>query len=254
MKRFLLWVIAVLIFAVSLSAQNLGIYCENDAPFQFMGPDGKLTGMNVEFVQEIQKRVGNTDPIQMVPWARGLAYLDTKPNTVLFSMSRTAERNELYQWVGPVAEVVFGLYAKADSSMEIKSLDDAKKLHIIGVYRDDIRDQYLTRNGFTNLERTKDNVQNFRKLMAGRIDAYVSTQSSVIGEAGVSGYKPSDVKLVYELMKSQVFIAMSKATDSAIVAQWRAALESMKKDGSFKRILKKYYPANDLPGPEITKF
>ena len=230
------------------SAQKLQIYCEDDKPLQFKTPDGNLTGLTVEVVQEIQKRVGNTDPIQMLPWARGLKYLNEEPNTVLFSMARTAERNDLYQWVGPISETVMGLYAKADSTIQIKSLDDAKKVRAIGVYRDDLRDQYLTRAGFTNLDRTTEAVQSYKKLMLGRIDLFASSANEVAENRYIN------VKLVFPLLKAQVFIAVNHETDSAIVTRWDEALEAMKKDGSFKAIYHKYYPGRDLPGPAITSF
>ena len=230
------------------SAQKLQIYCEDDKPLQFKTPDGNLTGLTVEVVQEIQKRVGNTDPIQMLPWARGLKYLNEEPNTVLFSMARTAERNDLYQWVGPISETVMGLYAKADSTIQIKTLDDAKKVRAIGVYRDDLRDQYLTREGFTNLDRTTEAVQSYKKLMLGRIDLFASSANEVAENRYIN------VKLVFPLLKAQVFIAVNHETDSAIVTRWDEALEAMKKDGSFKAIYHKYYPGRDLPGPAITSF
>ena len=75
----------LLTFTMPASAQKLQIFCEDDKPMQFKAADGSLTGLTVEVVQEIQKRVGNTDPIQMLPWARGLKYLNEEPNTVLFS-------------------------------------------------------------------------------------------------------------------------------------------------------------------------
>ena len=230
------------------SAQKLEIFCEEDRPLQFKAPDGSLTGLAVEVVQEIQKRVGNTDPIQMVPWARGLKYLNEKPNTVLFSMGRTAERNNLYHWVGPIGEKSMGLYVKADSTLQIKSLDDAKKVRAIGVYRDDLRDQYLTQAGFTNLQRTNASVQNYRMLMMGRIDMFASS------EFEVADNKYTDVKLVFSFLQTQSFIALSKGTDTAVVTQWNNALAAMKKDGSFKAIFNKYFPGQDLPGPAITNF
>ena len=238
----------LLAFTMPASAQKLQIYCEDDKPLQFKTPDGNLTGLTVEVVQEIQKRVGNTDPIQMLPWARGLKYLNEEPNTVLFSMARTAERNDLYQWVGPISETVMGLYAKADSTIQIKTLDDAKKVRAIGVYRDDLRDQYLTREGFTNLDRTTEAVQSYKKLMLGRIDLFASSANEVAENRYIN------VKLVFPLLKAQVFIAVNHETDSAIVTRWDEALEAMKKDGSFKAIYHKYYPGRDLPGPAITSF
>ena len=254
MKKLLLCIASLLVFAASLSAQSLTIYCEDDSPMQFKGPDGKLTGMTVGIVEEIQKRVGNTDPIQMVPWARGLEALTNNPNTVLFSMGRTAERNDLFQWVGPIAETAFGLYVKADSKIEIKSLDDAKKVKAIGVYKDDVRDQFLTKAGFANLDRTSDNITNFKKLMLGRVDMYASSSNDIQGNAERAGFKVSDIRLAYVFLKTQVFVAVSKKTDPAVVAKWNAALTAMKKDGAFKAMFKKYYPDRELPGPEITKF
>lgn len=235
-------------------SQSLNIYCEDDKPMQFKAADGSLTGMTVELVREIQKLVGNSDPIQLVPWARGLKNLDEEPNTILFSMGRTAERNGLYQWIGPIAESVFGLYVKADSPLKIHSLDDAKQVHSIGVYRDDVRDQFLTKAGFQNLERANDNVQNFKKLMSGRVDMYATSSNDVASNAENAGYKTSDVKLALAFLKAQIFIAASKNTDPAVVAKWNAALAALKKNGTFKTIFLKYYPDRNLPGPEITKF
>ena len=233
---------------VPSSAQSLAIFCEDDRPLQFKTAGEQLTGLAVEVVQEIQKRVGNTDPIKMVPWARGLQYLNEKPNVVLFSMGRTADRNELYQWVGPISEKVMGLYVKADSPIQIKSLDDAKKVERIGVYRDDLRDQYLTQAGFTNLERTNGSAQNYKMLIIGRIDMFASSEYEVAD----NGY--TDVKLAFAFLKTQAFIALSKKTDPAVATRWNSALADMKKDGSFEAIFHKYYPGRDLPGPAITKF
>ena len=239
---------ALFSFSVPSSAQSLEIFCEDDRPLQFRTADEHLTGLAVEVVQEIQKRVGNTDPIKMVPWARGLQYLNEKPNVVLFSMGRTADRNDLYHWVGPISEKVMGLYVKADSPIQIKSLDDAKKVERIGVYRDDLRDQYLTQAGFTNLERTNGSAQNYKMLIIGRIDMFASSEYEVAD----NGY--TDVKLAFAFLKTQAFIALSKKTDPAVATRWNSALADMKKDGSFEAIFHKYYPGRDLPGPAITKF
>ena len=236
------------VFSVPSSAQQLRLICEDTPPMQFKAPDGSLTGLTVEVVLEIQKRVGNTDPIQMLPWARGLKMLNEEPNTVLFTMARTAERNDLYQWVGPVSEEIMGLYAKADSPLRIKSLDDAKKVRAIGVYRNDIRDQYLTNKGFTNLYRVIEAAQNYKMLMLGRIDLLASS------EGDVAGSKFKGLKMVFPLMTTQMFIAMNQETDPTVVAKWNEALTTMKADGTFKAIYHKYYPDRNLPGPAITKF
>ena len=134
-----LFFFSFLLLGVGAFAQQLSLFCEDMKPLQFLGADGRLTGMAVELVREIQKRVGNQDEIQMVPWSRGLDALNSAANTALFSMARTADRNARYYWIGPTSEDVYGLYVKADSPIKIASLDDARKLDLIGVYRDRAR-------------------------------------------------------------------------------------------------------------------
>lgn len=225
-----------------IMSQPLAIYCEEDRPLQFFDKEGKLTGLTIEIVQEIQKRVGNHDSIQVVPWARGLDKIDNNPNTLLFSMARTPERENAYQWIGPIMANIYGLYAKADSTLQIHSIEEAKKINLIGVYRDDIRDQTLTRLGFTNLDRASSNISSFKKLMMGRITVYTDSQLGVESLALASGFKASDVKLVFELFKSELYIAASKATSPALVEKWNQALEDMKRDKTFAKIQHKYLP------------
>ncbi len=254
MKRLIMSLLFCAGLGFSLDAQPLTIYTEINPPLQLQGEDGQLTGLAVEVVQEIQKRIGNTDPIQLVPWARGYVELENSPNVVLFATARTAQRNNLFKWVGPFDETAFSLFIKADSKITLKSLDDAKKLRAIGVYNSDVRDLYLTKAGFTNLERTVDNVANVKKLMSNRIDAFASAAISIDELAKLAGYKASDMKEALIFLKVQQFLAFSMKTPDSTVKAWSNAFEAMKKDKSFPRIYHKYYPHGPLPGPEITAF
>jgi polar amino acid transport system substrate-binding protein len=237
-----------------LLAKPLTIYCENDPPSQIQNPDNSLSGFAVDLVREIQRRLHTHAPILMVPWARGYDAVQNEPNVLLFSMARTTERNALFQWIGPILENQYGFYVKADSKFIINSMEDAKKLQAIGVYRDDVRDLYLTKAGFTNLDRVTDNSVNIKKLMAGRINAYAGSPTGIVDALKTAGFKGNAVKLGFVFMKSQSFIAASRATPTDNVRAWNDALEDMKADGTFKAILAKYYPGVAMPGPAITAF
>ncbi len=244
----------VLLAALALPAQHLRLYTEINAPLQYLGEDGKLTGLAIDVVRELQRRVGNTDPIELVPWARGYVELETLPDVALFATARTAQRNELFKWVGPFDETAFSLYVKADSTITLRDLGEAKSLRAIGVYTNDVRDLYLTKEGFRNLERTVDNVANVKKLMSGRIDAFASAEVSIEELAKSAGHKAEDMKVALTFLKVQQFIAFSRKTPDATVKAWSAAFEAMKRDHTFERIFRTYYPRGPLPGPAITKF
>jgi polar amino acid transport system substrate-binding protein len=232
-----------LAFSWSLgSAQPLTIYTEINPPSQFLGPDGMLTGFAVELVQEIQKRIGNTDPIQLVPWARGYNESLNKPNVVLFSTTRTEERDPLFQWVGPIREVRGHFCVRADSKIKVSSLEEAKALRLIGVYREDFREQYLTAHGFTNLDRSPNDTIIAKKLMDGRVDALVCNSDEVGRIMTGAGYKPEDVRPVFPFDKLQLYVAFSKTIPVEVVRRWADALHAMKMDGTFQRLSRKYYP------------
>ncbi|MDR3669255.1 MAG: transporter substrate-binding domain-containing protein [Holophaga sp.] len=232
-------------------AKPLKIYTEISIPQQIKAPDGSLSGIAVDTVREIQKRVGSSDPIQLVPWARGYQEATTEPNVLLFSMGRTAEREHLFQWVGPVDELVFSLFVKAGSPIKIKNLNDAKKLHSIGVYKNDVRDLFLTKAGLTNLDRASDAVTNVKKVMAGHLDALASSESGIADLAKSAGFQASDLKAAYPFMRIQLYMAFSHGTPAETVSAWSGALAAMKKDKTFEHIYRKYDPTKALPGPAL---
>lgn len=239
---------SLLLCGMSMSAhgQSLQIFCDEDYPVQFFDKQGQLTGMSVEMAQEIMRRLGIHESIQVVPWARGLDKLDHEANTILMTMARTPERESSYQWIGPVVSVEYGLYAKATNPIKLTSLDEAKKVKLIGVYRNDIRDQTLTRLGFTNLDRASSNVSSVKKLMIGRIDLYADTRLGAENQAISLGYRASDIKLVLPLFKTYLYFGVSKLTDPSIVNRWNETLDEMRKDKTFHKIQKKYLAPYEL--------
>ena len=254
MKRMILTLTTLAIAGGAAFAQSLKVYTEISPPQQIQGADGKLSGIAIDAVREIQKRIGNKDPIEVVPWARGYQEVQADPNVVLFTMSRTAARNPMFKWVGPIDESVFYFYVKAGSAVEIKSLEDAKKLHSIGVTQSDVRDLELTKLGFTNLDRANDNTTNAKKLLLGRVDAIAASPGEINDLAKAAGCKVSDLKQTFSFLKVQLFIAFSKTTPDATVKAWADALDALKKDKTFETIYRKYEPSKPLPGPAKTTF
>jgi len=73
------------------------------------------------------KRIQNYYEIKSLPWKRAYRYLLEEPNVVLFTVTRTEERETLCNWVGPVASSQLVFFARKDSSLVINRLEDAKK-------------------------------------------------------------------------------------------------------------------------------
>ena len=229
--------ILILVLALSFQtfATEVKVYTEDKPAANYL-KDGKLTGISVEIVQEIMKRIKSTTAIEVLPWARAYDTLQKDANVALFSTSRTEQRENLFKWVGPVVSKDWVLMAKRDSKIKINSIEDAKKVRLIGTYREDSKEQYLKSLNFTNLESVSEDNLNPKKLLSNRIDLWITAKSDYKLAIDNEKLNPKDFRIAFTVKKQDLFIAFSKQTDDATVKVWQKAYDSMVKDGSLAKI------------------
>ncbi len=253
-RLFLSGMVLFFLFSVSVYAQKQEIYTEHSPPANFKDKNGAYAGKAVDLVREIQKRVGSKEQIMMIPWVRAYFYITDpgKTNIVLFSMTFTEKRRNLFKWVGPVAENSWQLFARADSDIVINTLEDAKKVNVIGTYRGDVRETFLKSKGFKNLDSTTNNIQNLHKLLYGRITLWMVSNTGAVKMTQLEGIPFNQIKLVYTIEKKGLYIAFHKNTSDTVVMKWQLAYEDIKKDGTMERIFKKWksaVPTHIIPPP-----
>lgn len=219
-------------------AQELSIFTNDNPPLQYLDNDYQVRGgVGVDIVREIQKAVGDTSPIVGIPWARGYTLALKQKDVMLFSTTRTPERETLFKWVGPLFESRSVLVASRTSDLALATVDDAKRLKNIGIVRDDVRGQILKALGFTNLDETTNYLNNIRKYVAGRVQAFTSTNVLMAAQIREAGFVPQDFKVVFTFSKNPVYLAFSKLTPDETVAKWSSGLETIKKNGTLARLL-----------------
>ena len=235
-------VLGVFVFLVlvqpAMSAQ-LTILTENLPPLNYL-KDGELVGPSVEIVKEIQRRIGSSEPIQVYPWARAYQMALEEENVVLFGMTHSKEREDLFKWIGPLATKRDILVAKKGAGIKIGSLEDAKKVERIGTLREDTRERFLKKHGFTNLAPVSDEQKNAQKLVLGRIDLWAYKKPGLKTVCELAGVNYNDLEEVYHLREINVDIAFSKKTSDSIVQKWRKAFSEMLADGTIVKIRNKW--------------
>ena len=215
---------------------KLQIITENFAPFNFRSKEGKITGQSTEIVQEILSRLNLKIDIHLMPWNDGYELALSEPDVVLYSTFRTAEREKLFQWVGPIGSDEYVFYTLKNSDLSIYSLEDAKKISAIGVVQDDARHQFLKQNNVTNLKLYPNDAECYKALESGDVELVVGTSITMVQMARQAGVDPSDLKPVYTLRKTPLYIAFNKNISADIVKQWQATLNELKRDGTFDEI------------------
>jgi len=246
MKKDYVFLFLALLISVCFSSE-LRIYTEISGQVQYLDNNNILTGSSVEMVREIQKRIGNDSQIQVVPWSRGYKELNSGPCVLLFSTTLTEERAPLFKWVGPVYNLDWAFYVRKGSNIKINSLDDAKTLFKIGTIRDDAREEFLKSNGFTNLDSATTGMLNIKKLVAGRVEAIIGSDSGVIANLKEAGFSQEEVEKAFTFRTFELYLSFSKDTPNAIVEKWDAAMKELYEDGTFKEIYTKYYPVESIP-------
>ena len=227
------------------ASQQMTIITEEFPPFNF-SVDGKPTGVTTELVQEIMRRRGLSDPILVLPWARGYKRLQSEPNVVLYTTARTEEREGLFQWVGPLYVFRLGFYGRRDGGIKLSTIEDAKRVRSIATYKDDFREQLLRSMGFTNLDSSNSPHSDLRKLMSGRVDLWFFDNIGAPKIAAEAGVDPSDIEEILTFEKKYSYIAISRATPETVAAQWQATLDEMKADGTFWWIARKWLPPDAI--------
>jgi ABC-type amino acid transport substrate-binding protein len=231
---------------------GLQIYTEEFPPYNYMGPDGKITGSSTEIVQEILARLEQEAAIDLVPWAQGYQETLVTPDTVLYSTARTEEREPLFSWVGPIGSYDFVFYARNGSSISIDSLEAAKKVGSIGVVKDDARHQFLQENNVSNVALYPDDESCVRALMDGEIDLWFGSNAIAAGNIEKAGYEQEDVVALYPVKTVELFIAFNNQTDPALVAAWQEEMDAMKSDGTYDAIMARYFGEKAPAGQKDT--
>ena len=237
---------AFLLFLLALNSwaygQEVSIFCDGgSAPTEYLDDNGELTGFSVDVVRELQKRVGHTGDIELVPWIRAYREALYRPNIVLFTASRNAEREEKFHWITQLTRREPTFFSTADRSLSIASLDDAKTLSGIGVVRGGNRERYLQQLDFNNLDSAATEGQNLKKLLSGRIDLVFMSPVELAANAREEGMSPKDFKAVLPVYSNDSYIIMSKnGTSAETIEKWKSAARAIKEDGTFANIAQKW--------------
>jgi polar amino acid transport system substrate-binding protein len=235
-------VLSVLPFAFANGdEEKINLLTQNFAPFS-MSVDGKnfareqsISGIDADVVAALFKRAGV--PYEMTlrfPWSRVQKLAEQSPGFAVFSLSRTAEREPKYKWVGPLSEIQIVLLKMPGSPISLASLEDAKQYRI-GSKGGSVGSQYLINRGF-DLQNSL--IKTPEKLKAGQFDLWATTNPSGEYEAMQAGIGSLDVALT--LAKVDLYLAMNKETPDEVVQTLQRTLDEMKQEGLLQKAAQRY--------------
>ncbi len=246
MNKLFLLLAALLLSSQTYADEPISLMTEEFAPYQFYQGDDEskaIAGISIEIVEAMQQLMGTDNAVRVLPWSRALKLLDKKPNSALFSTTRTPDREDKYKWVGPISTLDIVFFKKVGSAVEISSVEDAKNLSRIGVTKNVATHEILGNMGFSNLDvlQSGSDDKNIKRLVKGRIDVWPTAYYAGIYSAKLQGHL-DDIEVIQDvsIMSGHLYIAFNKETDDEIIHQWQLALDQLKSEGIIEAILSKY--------------
>lgn len=215
-------------------------------PYMEAQPGQPPSGMVVELVNTIFARMGQPVELQFYPLARSLSLIDTPRADGFFTAKKNAEREEKYLFPRePLLTQDFVIFVRAGSPMVfnggVAELANVRLGVVNRVSYGGIFDAAAARGVFRRLEVAQTYEANFRKLLAGRMDALVS--SRVMGAATLARLQAQDkVKVIGPPIETtQSYLMFNRQTVTpAVAAEFDQTLSAMRRDGTVRKIRDKY--------------
>lgn len=196
-----------------------------------------ITGICTRMVKAMMSRLDYDFVMKMRDWSWAYNWVQGRENHGLFCTARTEEREDEFQWVGPLASITWTLFAAPDSDIALDSLDQARQYTIAG-YKGDVMSDYLIDQGFEVITSVSGE-QNPLRLTLGQADLWVT--DGVVGPLvaeevhGINGLQP-----VLVFRETPMYLAVSNETDQAVVDDLQRAVDQAREAGELAAILAEY--------------
>lgn len=231
----------ILIFSVSTAIAeqpwSLNIYTEHYPPMNYLNDQGQPAGVAYEVVVHALRQLQRPDlieQIRFVPWARGYHEALHTPNTMLFTIIRTAQREPHFIWLGPVYKqdnyYLIGrrsLFGKLNKPIKAEDLT----AFTIGVIRQDYGQQTIEQHPVLSqaqLEPLNTPAQAALMLLSDRIDLLAYSNHATEHALVQAGAKLDEFSAGYRLaVDIPLYLAFQPQTDPQIIIQFEQALEQV---------------------------
>ncbi|MCP4022580.1 MAG: transporter substrate-binding domain-containing protein [Desulfobacteraceae bacterium] len=242
-KNLIIGMVAVIIMSVfPVYSQSITIVTEQYPPYNYK-ENGEIKGVSTEVICAVLKEAKIEAKFKLYPWARAYSMAKKEENVLIYSISRTPNREKLFKWVGVIAPIDFYIFAlKERPDIQVHLLEDAKR-YKIGAVREDALEQFLTGKGFTKIYKTYSNEAVMKWVFLKRVELWPISEFTAYYYLKKNGHSPSEIKKVFHLKgfsSGHQYVAFGNATSDSLVNLLKSSLKKVKDKGDYQDIINKY--------------
>lgn len=253
-KYYLFFNLCTLIYSTNTLAreEQLHFLTEHLPPYQYTYKQKVVGGFSVELVKKALKLTNFKGQFSVYPWSRAFKDAQTQPNTFIFVIIRSKEREPLFKWVSHIVDYryyLFGLSNRHD--LTANSLEDSKKYKLIAT-REGYDAQFLLANNFKlnkNLMLSSSEQDKWNMLLKGRGDLVMSNEWVAAEHLESYGIVQHRLNILTQIKEAKIegYLAASLNTPDETVTKLRGAINQLKENGEYDKLMHKYISGLTIP-------
>lgn len=247
---FLLLVLNTSGILADSSPSDLLILTEEYAPFNYL-EDGTLKGLSVDLLESAFHHMGSSitrDDFSLGSWSEAYQTALTRNNTILFTMARIPEREDKFQWAGPIitdAKVLFGIPDENSSILH----NDITSYRIVAISDDSGYQLALDAGASPDQVIVVSSAgEAIRMVENGTADVW--SYGEMAGNEQINRYanNPEKFTPLLDIGTVEEYFAIQKDTDPAFVRELNDTLATLKTErtesgsSEYEQIVYRYLP------------
>lgn len=237
------------VFNANCAEDRLSIFAEeNVLPYTFID-NGVMKGTDYDIMMEAAKRMNIRIDIKFMPWKRMKIGVERGLCDAGISFFYVKEREEfgIYSYP-PLHYSTYVIFVRKGHEFPFASIEDLYGKTVGKTRGYSISEEFdkAVAEGRISVEEVTRNLQNIKKVAAGRLDCMVSNLDTTLIGLKRNGFADELVPLREPIKEAKgahlVFSKAGKniADKNAFVARFNSVLEKMKEDGTLQKIYASY--------------
>jgi len=210
--------------------------------------EGKPDGIVLDVLGELAETTGTGLSVEFLPQARALYEAERRSDLGFAGLTRNAEREASFKWVGPVLSDSIVLMTRRGVRAAPTTLEAARGWSV-GAVRGGASIPALREAGYADIVELQDAETGARLLETGRIEAWATPKLSGLYLFRKLGFDPASLEMGPLVRRNDLFLGLPRNTPDQIVVVWKDRLERLRANGTVAAIVARYVPGAAVGEP-----
>lgn len=217
-------------FISSAFAADVIVVTELSPPYQTLVND-KVDGSASTKVRQILDRAGLSAEFHIYPWSRAYQLALSKPNILIYSIAKTPQRLDLFNWLSPVANYKLAFVALENrNDISFSNMTGLKKFSL-SVQRNDIAHDWVISKGLQedeNFITCPDILCSWQLLLHKNVDLIIEDPLLIESMLGLLGKDKGAAKVIETIPELEFdgYLATNKDINPLILDRLKAAVNA----------------------------